>query len=161
MVKTDLRKPWCELLLNSTNLKLNYLSILGATWCASLIPKLNPFWKIVFSYYMQFCQEIKVKTNDEILGTSLWLNITVGTDQIFLVDWFKNGIHMIADQAWGQVHIVKYKYKYNYFVIPQVQLQVQVQLSSHKYKYKYFEKQQVQVQVQLLFDNAINFKYNI
>ena len=58
---------------------------------------MNHFWKTVFSYYVEFCQKIQFKTANDFLCTSLWLNKSIGTEKIFFADWFKNGIHTIAD----------------------------------------------------------------
>ena len=95
---TGRTKIWLYILSNDTKLNLNYLSSLGSEWCLSLMPKLNPFWKKVFSYYNHFCQQSQnIKTNEDILCTSIWLNKSLGTEKIFFANWFKHGIQVVGD----------------------------------------------------------------
>ena len=62
------------------------------------MPKLNPFWKKVFSYYDHFYQQSQnIKTNEDIPYTSIWLNKSLGTEKIFLANWFKHGIQVVGD----------------------------------------------------------------
>ena len=89
---TGSTKIWLYILSNDTKLNLNYLSSLGSGWCLSLMPKLNPFWKKVFSYYNHVCQQSQnIKTNEDILCTSIWLNKSLGTEKIFL----STGLNMV------------------------------------------------------------------
>ena len=88
-------KIWLDLLLNDIN--LSCLSSLGSQWCLSIIHKLNPFWKTVFTHFNQFCQHVKAKTNLDILCTNIWLNKPLGTEKIYFIDWFQNGVRVIGD----------------------------------------------------------------
>ena len=97
LIFTDDKKDWRNVLFNTSKLNAKYLSVLGSQWCLSVLPDLNPFWKMVFSYYVEFCQQLEAKSIEDILSTSLWLNKPVGTDNIFFGDWFKNGILSAAD----------------------------------------------------------------
>ena len=88
-------KSWLDLLLNDIN--LTSLSSLGDHWCLSIMQNLNPFWKTVLQYFNEFCQLVKPKTNLDISCTSLWLNKQLGTENIYFIDWFKKGVHVIGD----------------------------------------------------------------
>ena len=70
--------------------------------------KLNPFWKIVFTYFNQFCQLVKPKTNLDISCTSVWSNKQLGTENIYFADWFKNGIHVIGDIIKQDGHVLTF-----------------------------------------------------
>ena len=50
------KKSWLDLLLN--NINLSYFSSFGSQWCLSKLAKLNQFWKIVFTYYNNFCHQV-------------------------------------------------------------------------------------------------------
>ena len=88
-------KSWLNLLLRDLN--LTCFSTLGSQWCLSVMHKLNPFWKIVFTYFNEFCQFVKPKTNLDISCMSLWLNKPLGTENIHFVDWVNAGIHVVGD----------------------------------------------------------------
>ena len=119
------RKSWIDLLSNDIN--LTSLSSLGSQWCLSVIFKLNPFWKAVFTYFNQFGQQIKVSTNVDISCTNIWLNKPLGTENIYFADWFKNGIHVVGDilKQDGQIltcEEIKTKFRFspnylNYFTV--------------------------------------------
>ena len=88
-------KPWLKLVLKDIN--ISKFTSLGSQWCLSALSKLNPFWKIVFSYYNSLCLNTKIKTNYDIMCSSIWLNKPVGTEKLYLSDWFSNGVHVIGD----------------------------------------------------------------
>ena len=113
-------KSWLDLLQNDIN--LTFFSSLGSQWCLSVIYKLNPFWKTVFTYFNKFSQNVMYKTNLDILSTNLWLNKPLGTENIYFVDWFKNGIHVIGDIVKSDGHLLtldeiknRFGFKPNFF----------------------------------------------
>ena len=94
---TGFRKNWLHLLLNETNFNMSKFSSLGSQWISSAMPQLNPFWKTVFLSYDDFCKQIKIKTTNDVLCTSLWCNNILGTSKSLFPDWYYHGIHIIAD----------------------------------------------------------------
>ena len=89
------QKLWLELLIK--DISVSKLTSLGSHWCLSTISKLNPFWKIVFEYYNSLCLITKIKTNYDIMCSSIWLNKSIGTEKIYFSDWFSNGVHVVGD----------------------------------------------------------------
>ena len=79
---TENNKSWIKLLLQDIN--VTKFTLLGSQWCLSALSKLNPFWKVVFTYYNSFCINVKIKTNYDILCSSIWLNKSVGTEKNIL-----------------------------------------------------------------------------
>ena len=84
-------------LLNHEIKDLNKLALLGGDWLNHRISNLNPFWKTVFSYFMELCRKVKVHSRQDIVSSSLWFNTHIGTDNLFFPDWFKHGIYSIGD----------------------------------------------------------------
>ena len=53
---------WYQFLLNTIG-DLNNLVTLGSVWWSVNKIKLNPFWKAVFTYWMEACKSQKINSN--------------------------------------------------------------------------------------------------
>ena len=90
--------PW-NVLLQECCGKLERLFILGPEWCQKYIPKVNPFWKNVFLNWMNFCRNLKIKSQEDVLSNSIWCNNKIWKDKNYVIypEWFKCGITVVAD----------------------------------------------------------------
>ena len=76
---------------------LDSLVTFGDEWIKKFTPKLNPFWKEVFKNWSSFCKNLKVKSNQDILHSSLWFNSQISKKEMFFPDWSLKGIKTVAD----------------------------------------------------------------
>ena len=84
-------------LLNNEIKDLNKLALLGGDWLNHRISNINPFWKTLFSYFIELCREVNVHSHQDIVSSSLWLNTHISIDNLFFPDWFKHSIYSIGD----------------------------------------------------------------
>ena len=89
-------KPWIQLLKHTVG-NLSRIPIVGGDWHCCTRKELNPFWKTVFEYWSQFCVSQHVKTNEDIMSSSIWFNPNISKHNLFFPDWCQNGIYVIAD----------------------------------------------------------------
>ena len=100
------------------DIDVNKISSVGSEYCESILYKLNPFWKVVFTYYKDYVQQLKFKTDQDILSSCIWYNRQIGTEKIYFVDWFKHGVRIIGDIVNSECKMmsleqIKTKYKFS------------------------------------------------
>ena len=66
---------------------------------------MNQFWQTGFEYW-EYCKHLKIKTNEDILTSSIWLNPKNSNDLLFLPDWHFHGINTVGDIINGQGSIL-------------------------------------------------------
>ena len=79
---------WYQFLLNTVG-DLNNLVTLGSVWWSVNKIKLNPFWKAVFTYWMEACKSQKINSNVDILTNSIWYNSFMSKSNMYLQTWSK------------------------------------------------------------------------
>ena len=89
-------KLWIHLFIETVG-KLDRFLLIGGKCYQSKKGKLNPFWQKVFEYWEEYCKHLKVKTNEDIMTSSIWLNPKISSGSLFLPDWYKHGINTIGD----------------------------------------------------------------
>ena len=87
---------WYQFLLNTVG-DLNNLVTLGSVWWSVNKIKLNPFWKAVFTYWMEACKLQKINSNVDILTSSIWYNSFMSRNNMYLQTWSKKGINVVGD----------------------------------------------------------------
>ena len=101
------------------DIDVNKISSVGSEYCESILYKLNPFWKVVFTYYKDYVQHLKFQTAQDILSSCIWYNRQIGTEKIYFVDWFKHGVRIIGDivnSEWKIMSLEQIKTKYKFSV---------------------------------------------
>ena len=109
-------KDWLSLLMQEVD--VNKISSVGSEYYEFILYKLNPFWKVVFTYCKEYVQHLKLKTRQDILSSCIWYNRQIGTEKIYFVDWFKHGVRIIWDIVNSECKIrtleqIKTKYKFS------------------------------------------------
>ena len=87
--------PWF-LILTAKYPRLSNLITLGGEWTNALNKETNPFWKIVFQYWSNFCKNRKVSCNQDIMNSCLWYNSHV-SQNLFYPNWYQKGILTVGD----------------------------------------------------------------
>ena len=50
---------------------VNKISSVGSEYCEFILFILNPFWKVVFTYYKEYVQHLKFKNGQDILTSCM------------------------------------------------------------------------------------------
>ena len=60
----------------------------GPEWFQQQLPNLNPFWCNVFEKWITFCRNQKVKTDKDLLSSSIYYNSQISPESLFYGTWF-------------------------------------------------------------------------
>ena len=81
-ITCDKHKIWFEFLRKYLGDGKNFY-VLGGKWCSTFLPNLNPFWRSVFTYWLEICRVWKPETNEDILQSCIWFNNCVSTNKLY------------------------------------------------------------------------------
>ena len=71
---------------------------MGSQWLKAIIENVyNPFWKEVFTIYINTLEIKKLHHKNELLTSPLWFNPQISKNVLFISKWFNNGIKFVCD----------------------------------------------------------------
>ena len=86
------KNPW-NTFFNDNICQISKLSSFGTHFLKKTINSTkNKFWKTSLQAYYNYSQINKPKTLEEKLCSPLWYNEEISTYELFIPDWYKNGI---------------------------------------------------------------------
>ena len=92
----QMKQDGCSLIdIELQNLK--NITVLGGERILKYQKTLNPFWKVVLSYWKDFCVSQQIVSNNDIACSAIWFNRWLNTEGIFYANWSKKGINFIND----------------------------------------------------------------
>ena len=66
-------KLWICLFFEAVG-KLDRFFLIGGKCYQNKKGKMNQFWQTVFEYWEEYCKHLKIKTNEDVMTSSIWLN---------------------------------------------------------------------------------------
>ena len=90
------RKVGCVLLDKDTK-NLENITTLGGECISKYYKASNLFWKVVFTYWADFCASQQILSTTDILSSSIWFNKHINTENIYFSTWSKKGINFVND----------------------------------------------------------------
>ena len=91
--------------------------IFGDQWCDKILPNIhNNFWADVLDNWKILNGKPKNESFSDTLRTFLWYNSEISKNTLYFPDWYRKGIHMIADIIDSECKTLSLRYlnnKYN------------------------------------------------
>ena len=88
---------WCKL-LTTLNKSITRIFYFGDQWIHKIIHKIdNTFWRNVLQDWQTLIQIQQKSKNNQLHRQCIWYNSEISKEPLFYPDWYKKGIHLIAD----------------------------------------------------------------
>lgn len=91
--------PQWQSLLSITCTDLNNLKAFGCNYGLIINKKKiqNPFWQIIFEYWQLLGKGYPLKSNRDIIQSSIWYNPQITSEELLYPEWAKKGILFVGD----------------------------------------------------------------